>query len=203
MADTRRKSTERTERTERRRKMTVSSTYRCKQCGIAGHHETQCNRFEVCGKCLARHNPRSRCVRRTRTNRDDRTCYKCNKTGHISRDCRSKSCYRCKQFGHIANDCTLPCSRCNMSGHQPRNCPSSKKKCTTCKGFGHMFYDCTNSSCGKCDCEGHSSFRCPKTFCTQCRSTGHHVKICPRECSTCGADHKGINCPVNHYVRRS
>jgi cellular nucleic acid-binding protein len=48
-------------------------------------------------------------------------CYRCNKNGHIARDCKENSerCYRCNQSGHIAKDCTKADDSGN-SGRQNR-----------------------------------------------------------------------------------
>lgn len=66
------------------------------------------------------------------------SCYNCNKTGHIARNCpeggnnhggsrfSSQSCYNCNKTGHIARDCTegggKTCYICGKSGHISREC---------------------------------------------------------------------------------
>ncbi|HET9433161.1 MAG TPA: hypothetical protein VFO37_05355, partial [Chitinophagaceae bacterium] len=33
------------------------------------------------------------------------TCYRCNKKGHMQRDCRAVQCYSCGKMGHLSKDC--------------------------------------------------------------------------------------------------
>ncbi len=35
-------------------------------------------------------------------------CYRCNRNGHIARDCRESAdrCYKCNNSGHLAKDCS-------------------------------------------------------------------------------------------------
>lgn len=54
-------------------------------------------------------------------------CYRCNDTGHKSRDCdREKDqlgCYNCKEKGHLVRDCPTKvdvCFACNLEGHISR-----------------------------------------------------------------------------------
>ena len=51
--------------------------------------------------------------------------YKCNKPGHLARDCEGEAvCRNCGQSGHIAHDCKNEpvCRKCGRSGHIARNC---------------------------------------------------------------------------------
>jgi len=65
-------------------------------------------------------------------------CFKCNKVGHFSKDCRVKTnqnnkyvrCFRCNKIGHIEKSCrekpqsknTDSCSICKKTNHTDKNC---------------------------------------------------------------------------------
>ncbi|KAM7199320.1 hypothetical protein V8F33_004568 [Rhypophila sp. PSN 637] len=60
------------------------------------------------------------------------TCNKCNKTGHIARECPEQSqssmnkCHRCGQVGHKGADCPNPVyKRCGEHGHLAIDCPGT------------------------------------------------------------------------------
>ena len=54
-----------------------------------------------------------------------RTCRRCNRTGHIARECSSYACFNCDELGHVASACThrLRCSICKSSAHKAFACP--------------------------------------------------------------------------------
>ena len=84
---------------------------------------------------------------------DDRKCYNCGESGHISRDCteerkmrqnrfendrpqqkrfegndsRPKTCFVCQQSGHFAKECTqeVTCFKCKKAGHKSYDCPTN------------------------------------------------------------------------------
>jgi len=65
-------------------------------------------------------------------------CFRCNKVGHFSKDCRVKTnqnnkhvrCFRCNKIGHIEKSCkekpqsknTDSCSMCKKTNHTDKNC---------------------------------------------------------------------------------
>ena len=90
---------------------------------------------------------------------DNRECYNCGKTGHISRDCRSRKrqnqggpngrdgsfkrgggddreCYNCGKTGHISRDCR---SR-NQNSKRARD--NSNVECYNCGKPGHFSREC-------------------------------------------------------------
>jgi len=104
----------------------------------AGHFQKTCPEEDEtkakCLICLDENHHISRC--------DAFICYKCLKTGHMARDCKSAqglNCYRCKKRGHKAKDCRVlienegeelekgvKCLICGKKGHI--NCKKVEKK---------------------------------------------------------------------------
>ena len=75
-----------------------------------------------------------------------RCIYKCNKPGHLARDCTSDIvCRNCGQPGHVAHDCTNEpvCRNCGQSGHLARDC-QNEPVCHKCGKTGHIARDCTD-----------------------------------------------------------
>ena len=71
----------------------------------------------------------------------DKTCFRCNKPGHFSIDCkepmsREKGCIFCKASDHAVDDCKklkeTVCKNCNEKGHSTAYCtPRDCRKCQT------------------------------------------------------------------------
>ncbi|PWN49534.1 hypothetical protein IE53DRAFT_138595 [Violaceomyces palustris] len=111
-----------------------------------------------------------------------KTCYRCNETGHISRDCpqapeagaggfggrqafgSSGDCYKCGQPGHIARSCPTA----GGFGGARGAFSSGGRTCYNCGGVGHLSRECTSaggatgSRCYNCNETGHISRECPK-----------------------------------------
>lgn len=62
-------------------------------------------------------------------NKREIRCYKCQKLGHISRNCTEEKSIR-------------ECQGCGKKGHVQEECRYKDKKCFECGEKGHMKYDC-------------------------------------------------------------
>lgn len=64
----------------------------------------------------------------------ERKCYRCKKSGHLTKDCKSKNgnkrkCFNCNKYGHMAKSCrekksksNEACSICKKTNHQEKDC---------------------------------------------------------------------------------
>lgn len=73
----------------------------------------------------------------------ERKCYKCNKVGHMSKDCKTKGqsktkkCYSCNKVGHFSSNCPTKgsqsnCSICKKTNHTDKDCFFRKKEDKVC-----------------------------------------------------------------------
>lgn len=73
----------------------------------------------------------------------NKKCHKCNKLGHLAKDCRLRSktfdkeirCFKCNKTGHMAKTCSVKqtksgktCNICKKNNHEDKDCFFRKKK---------------------------------------------------------------------------
>ena len=52
------------------------------------------------------------------------TCRKCNRAGHVVKDCPNQICFNCEELSHVSRDCTddIYCTICRAAGHFAVDC---------------------------------------------------------------------------------
>jgi hypothetical protein len=102
------------------------------------------------------------------------TCLRCQKTGHMARDCdqeRVPMCRRCQENGDNER----------ARGHTAANCEHYDRppRCHECREIGHRRANCPLVTYATCDSLGHSAAACttPQT-CHRCHQPGHTQKDC-------------------------
>ncbi|OAG33265.1 hypothetical protein NEIG_01015 [Nematocida sp. ERTm5] len=102
------------------------------------------------------------------------TCYRCNQTGHLARECNRPppGCHVCKRTDHKKSDCPRYfCKLCKRYGHTEPLCPLKKgnMKCNVCESKQHKAADCPkekekalkSQKCVFCGKSGHARPNCP------------------------------------------
>ncbi|KAF4671512.1 hypothetical protein FOL47_001495 [Perkinsus chesapeaki] len=191
----------------------------CRNCGLAGHSEGQCDKEQVCYNCRRSGHRVSDCPVK------ERICRRCREPGHEEKDCRNlPRCLVCGKEGHWASECYMKdvmCLNCRKMGHKARDCPNDIV-CIKCHKEGHKVADCPmikgedravameeedSFECGDgIDSRGSSivvmddrlADRGSQHYCLNCKAYGHFARECPNEpvCNACGTEgHIAANCP--------
>ena len=111
-------------------------------------------------------------------------CFRCNKTGHVKRECRWTigACFGCGKVGHLIKNCqnseSMKCFKCGGVGHRADECSSKK-------GLG--------LACGNCGDPNHYARMCeaPRSECTKCGKVGHLASWCRSKVRTEGSQGNG------------
>ncbi|KAF4691060.1 hypothetical protein FOZ60_016292 [Perkinsus olseni] len=199
----------------------------CRNCGLTGHWEGQCDKEPV--------------------------CYNCRRSGHRVNECpvKERICRRCRRPGHEERDCRHPprCILCDKDGHWAGDCPTKDVMCLNCRELGHRAKDCPNDIvCIKCRRPGHKVADCPtlkgdvvamdqedsfewgaaslreihrhggsctrfdrrREYCLNCKGYGHFARDCPNEPGlqrvgstredTEGSDGDGVRCGMEGHI---
>jgi len=99
-------------------------------------------------------------------NKTDIICVRCNKEGHIARECKQPptfACYHCNKVGHGVKDCpevenTDRCYHCGQAGHHAKD-----RVCPGDGDIGTPSNSNTNAYCHWCEVRGqHYTMHCPQ-----------------------------------------
>ncbi|KAF4699784.1 hypothetical protein FOZ63_028576 [Perkinsus olseni] len=192
----------------------------CRNCGLTGHWEGQCDKEPVCYNCRRSGHRVNECPVK------ERICRRCRRPGHEERECRHPPrCILCDKDGHWAGDCPtkdVMCLNCRELGHRAKDCPNDIV-CIKCRRPGHKVADCPTLKGGVVAMDEDDSFEwgaaslreihrhggsCTRfdrrrEYCLNCKGYGHFARDCPNEpvCNACGMEgHIAVNCPKTRRV---
>lgn len=118
-------------------------------------------------------------------------CRRCNRSGHVAKDCDTINCTICGQDGHTSRNCQMTgsvCHSCNMRGHLAIDCPLKQKQqkykhkrahgCDRCSARNHHTEECSSIWRKYCYTREAKEVGRVVPWCYNCAAKGHFGDDC-------------------------